>query len=114
MSDAQRTRLLWRGRETIDHALSLIESHASIEFQLASEYHHALFRAVYPAASPGALEEIDADGGPELLAKVATINGLEDMEALVSPLRKVRAAVRIWGRARISITVPEAPSDDDH
>ena len=104
MSNAQKTQLLWRGRETIDEVLPLIKPSATIEIQLAAEYHHALFRAVHPAAPPGAVEEIDADGGPELLTKVAAINGLEDMKALISPLTKARAAVRISGRAKISIS----------
>ena len=112
-SDQPPIPIIWRGPETAAEIQALLRPAAAIDVHLAEEYHHALFRALHPRASAGEPEELDSADGAELLRRVAKINGLEGINALVAPLERVHAQVHISGRAKIAITVPEDAGPGD-
>lgn len=107
MSEQPAIPILWRGPETVEEVLSRLRPGTDIELQLAGEYHHALFRVLYPDAAPGQPEELDCAGGAELLQPMAGISGLEGIAGLIAPLRQARARVHVIGRARIAIMLPD-------
>ncbi|HID81872.1 MAG TPA: hypothetical protein EYH06_08745 [Chromatiales bacterium] len=99
--------LLWHGSETVSTARSLLEKKQSVNIQLAANYHHAFAAHLNPEASKEQSEEITLEGGPELLAHIAEIRGLEEFSDLVEPARQTNASVRLENPALVIISVPE-------
>jgi hypothetical protein len=105
MDEEKKTRLLWRGNETIETILGLIQSPVCIEIDLPMDYHHALFSKLNPDAEQGSPEVIDISGGPELLERIAVIKGLEYLKILVTRLSKTHTTIQLSDPARIMISV---------
>ena len=101
-------KLPWRGRETIESIPLLLEGAQRIEITLPSNYNHALFETLHPGEPPAQLEEIDAAGGPELLAHIAAVSGLEEFSVLTGPLTAARARVQVLSPAKVFIILPGA------
>lgn len=101
-------KLTWHGHETVESIPALLDQAEQIEVILPLNYNHALFQRLHPHAPPAELEDIDVSGGPELLEKIATINGLEEFHALVGTLTTARAAVRVASPPKVVITLPAA------
>jgi hypothetical protein len=98
--------LPWHGHETIKSIPALLDDALQIEITLPSNYNHSLFSLLHGDNAPGAVEEIRARGGPQLLAKIATVKGLEEMSSLIEPLTAAGAKVQILSPPRILITLP--------
>ena len=101
-------KLTWRGRETVEALPPLLDHAEQIEIDLPAGYNHSLFRLLRPDAPPVQLEETDVSGGPQLLASIASIKGLEELSKLIEPLTAARAAVRVSSPPKIVITLPGA------
>ncbi|MDN5850321.1 MAG: hypothetical protein L0H63_11925 [Nitrococcus sp.] len=101
-------KLPWHGHETIESIPSLLDRAEQIEITLPANYNHALFRILHPDQEHARLEVIDASGGPELLAKIATVSGLEGLVALTGALTAAQAKVRVASPPTIVITLPAA------
>lgn len=101
-------KLPWHGHETIEAVPSLLDQAQRIEITLPANYNHALFRVLHPDEPPAQLEEIDASGGPELLADIATVTGLEEFSALIAALTASRATVQVASPPKVLITLPAA------
>ena len=99
-------RLVWRGHETIEAIPTLLKQAKQIEIELPANYNHALLRTLNPDAPVAGLEDIDASGGPGLLTDIATVNGLEELAALVEILSSAHASVQIVSPPTLVITVP--------
>ena len=104
-------RLTWHGHETITVIPKLLDEAEEIEIALPLDYNHSLFHALHPDARPADLEDIDAQGGPELLARVATVSGLNELAQLVEVLKQVQASIRVSSPPTILITVPNNKPD---
>jgi hypothetical protein len=101
-------KLPWHGHETIASIPSLLDKGDRIEILLPSNYNHALFRVLHPGEPPAQLEEIDVSGGPELLAKIATVTGLEEFATLTQTLASADARVQVVSPPKVLITLPSA------
>jgi hypothetical protein len=101
-------RLTWRGRETVAILPRLLDQTEQIEIALPADYNHALFHALHPDAPPSAPEDIDSSGGPELLADIARIHGLEELGTLTAALNRVQAGVRLISPPTLLIDIPAA------
>ncbi|WP_151898891.1 hypothetical protein [Nitrosospira lacus] len=99
-------RLTWHGHETVESIPALLDQAGQIEVILPLNYNHTLFHRLHPHAPAAELEDIDVSGGPELLARIATINGLEKLDALVGMLTTARAVVRIVSPPKVVIKLP--------
>lgn len=88
-------KLTWRGHETIESIPPLLGNARQIEILLPSNYNHSLFCALHPDEPPAQLEEINASGGSELLAVIATVNGLEEFIALARALTTAHIEVQV-------------------
>ncbi|MEO6430809.1 MAG: hypothetical protein ABIO50_03520 [Nitrosospira sp.] len=88
-------KLTWRGHETIESIPPLLDDARQIEIILPANYNHSLFCALHPDEPPAQLEEIDASGGPELFAVIATVKGLEEFIALARALATARIEVQV-------------------
>lgn len=95
MNDKPEERLIWEGQTTLMALLSLVQARISLELQLAPDYHFALFRHLYPQAATAEAKQIDVSGGAELLAKVAEIQGLNELAELVAPIAAAGGRVHI-------------------
>jgi hypothetical protein len=102
-------KLPWHGHETIESIPSLLDTAQEIEITLPSNYNHSLFSVLHPGEPPAQLEKIEASGGPELLADIASVKGLEEMKTLIDPLAAAKAKVRVVSPPKIVITLPAAP-----
>lgn len=95
--------LPWRGPETIESIPQLLDHAQQIEIVLPDSYNHALFTALHPDAPPAQLEDMNSSGGPELLAAVAGVKGLEGFQELVDAAAAVNAIVEVSTPATIVI-----------
>jgi hypothetical protein len=102
------TKLTWRGHETVEAVPPLLDHAEQIEIDLPAGYNHSLFRLLHPDAPPVQLEETDVSGGPQLLANIASIKGLEELSKLIGPLTTARATVQVCSPPKIVITLPGA------
>lgn len=103
MNDTPSITLSWRGQETIQSIPQLLEHAGQIEIILPDSYNHALFTVLHPDAPPAQLEDVNSSGGPELLADIATVKGLEGFGQLVDPSAAANAVVEISTSATIII-----------
>lgn len=103
-------KLTWRGHETVESIPALLDQTEQIEIVLPANYNHALFRKIFPHAPLAEPEHIDVSGGPELLAEIATVTGLEELSALTPALAAAHARVQVISPPKIIITRPAANS----
>lgn len=101
-------KLTWHGHETIESVPSLLDQAQQVEITLPSNYNHSLFCKLHPDEPPAQLEEIHASGGPELLADIAAVSGLEEFTALSEPLAASNATVQVVSPPKVVITLPAA------
>ena len=87
--------LTWHGMATVDVARAAVSDHRDVELQLPAGFHHAVLVRFRAQAVAGRDEAVDVAGGPELLARVATIHGLDALGALHDPAVREHAHVRI-------------------
>lgn len=87
--------LTWHGSATVDAARAAVNDHRDVELQLPAGFHHAVLVRFRTQAAPGRGETVDVAGGPELLARAATIHGLDGLAALHDPVVREHAHVRI-------------------
>lgn len=97
-------RLIWHGHETIASLPALLEQTEQIGIDLPVNYNHALFRRLHPQAHAAELENIDRSGGPELLAEIAAIAGLEEFAALTEALTAAGATVQVVSPPQVIIS----------
>jgi len=88
MAKTEVIRLTWGGRETVASTTEALLRYAKVEIALPASMHHALFRRLYPDADVAEPEEVDVAGGAELIATLATLEGLEAMAGLAEPLTR--------------------------
>ena len=88
-------RLRWDGAPSIKAARSALRQGGRVEIELPLETHHALYRHLHPDAPRGPDEDIDASDSLELLGRVATVAGLEELAQLRPAVRRARYRVRL-------------------
>jgi hypothetical protein len=97
--------LPWRGRETIANTPKLLDKARQVKITLPDNYNHSLFSVFHPGAQPGNTEVVDVSGGPELLAAVASIKGLEGIAQLADELPTEELSVRVVSPPAIVMTL---------
>lgn len=95
MSRAGRIELAWEGDATIKEARSALRRGDEVEIGLAVGLHHALFRHLHPEDARGMPEDLEEEGGPELLRRIAGVAGLEELARLEQPAKLARYRVRL-------------------
>lgn len=108
MTDQLPLRLIWHERATVAEIRQQLHRAQQIEITLPADYNHALFRALNPSAPAGAVERLDTRGGPELLAQIATVPGLEALAGLTGMLDAAGAALHILSPPTLVIDLPTA------
>lgn len=104
MTDESVVKLTWHGEETVEAVLEHIGAAQHIEVIFPSNYNHALFRALNPEASEGAAEDLDAQGGAEVLTRMARVSGLESLARLRQALGNAGARIELYSPPRLIIT----------
>jgi hypothetical protein len=97
--------LNWRGKETIEAALSRLSSPGRVEIVLPVDYNHALFARLNPDAEPARQEDLNVEGDETLLREVSSLHGLEALAGLIEPLSRVSAKVTVVSPPRIVIVL---------
>jgi hypothetical protein len=105
MNNEPLIELPWHGYETIESISALLNEAEQIKITLPENYNHALFCALHPG-EPVSVENIDVSGGPELLASISTVSGLEEFSSLDDALTRARASIHVISPATIVITLP--------
>lgn len=98
--------LRWDGAPCLEAARAAMRKRSRIEIALPLETHHALFRHLHPEAPRGPDEDIDASGGAELLATVASVAGLEGIDALSAPLKRARYRAQLVSPEPLLLLLP--------
>ena len=84
--------LSWRGEPSVHAAREAMKKGRTLAIALPLGTHHALFRHLHPEAAPGAPETFETEGGPELLARIATVAGLAALAGLAGTARRQQGA----------------------
>ena len=95
MSKAGRIELAWEGEETVAACRDAMKRGAEVEIGLAVGLHHALFRHLHPDDARGMPEDLEEEGGPQLLRRIAAVAGLEELARLERPAKLARYRVRL-------------------
>ena len=106
MEKVPMTCLTWRGQETIESVMALLDRTMRIEIELPANYNHALFSLLHPGKTASAVESVDRSAGPELLTEIASLAGLEKLGELKETL-STKTTIRIVSPPRVIITLPE-------
>jgi hypothetical protein len=106
MEMTQGMRLDWSGRDTLVAGRAALARGLPVEIHLPANYHHALFARIHPEAAPAGAETLDVQGGPELLAKIAEIDGLQEFGLLFTPASETQARVHIRSPSPTVIVAP--------
>jgi hypothetical protein len=101
-------KLTWGGRDTVETVKRIIDQAEQIQISLPTDYNHVLFRTLYPGLPAAEPEDIAAQGGAELLERIATISGLEELAALTGVLADARARVRVVSPPTLVLELPPA------
>lgn len=80
-------RLMWTGQGPLDEAVAVLNRDGCVELELPAEFHHALFRHLHPRAGAVQAEQVDEEGGAELLERVAEIDQLAQLNTLIAALK---------------------------
>jgi hypothetical protein len=91
--------LRWPGARTLHAARAAIRQRLPVEIELPLETHHALCMRLHPDAPRTSAADLDESGGPELVAPLAAVAGLEQLSALERALRRAHY--------RLQVTSPE-------
>jgi hypothetical protein len=97
MATIEVIKLTWGGRETAACVVEALLRHAKVEIELPSSMHYALFRRLNPDADEAEPEEVNVAGGSEVIATLATLDGLQAMAELEEPV--VRSGYRLHLRS---------------
>lgn len=84
----------WEGAQSVKAARSAIASGSLVEIELPLEDHYALYRHLHPE-SRRAAEDLDVSGGGELLASIATVAGLDELDKLHAAVQRAHYRVRV-------------------
>ena len=99
--------LRWPGADTLKDARAAIRSRLPVEIELPLEVHYALYKHLHPDRPHTPSEDIDARGGAELLAPIATVAGLADLQQLEPAVRRAGYSVRLTSpEPRVLLTPP--------
>lgn len=106
----RKIEIEWRGEATIPEISEALNDNGRVDLVLPANFNHALFAHLYPDTEAGA-EEIDIEGGPELLRSVAGVDGLDDLLALKDLAETVDARIHIVSPPRLIMTcgAPASP-----
>lgn len=99
-------RLTWSGKDTSAHAIEAMQRRAKVEIALPASIHHALYSRLNPRADTAAMEAVDASGGAELVATLATLTGLEAMAELAEPLTRWGYRVHVISPGPVLSLIP--------
>ena len=100
--------LRWPGSDTLKDARAAIRSRLPVEIELPLEVHYALYKHLHPDRPHTPSEDIDAYGGAELLAPIATVAGLADLQKLEPALRRAHYRIHLTSPdPRLRLTPPE-------
>jgi hypothetical protein len=100
--------LRWPGTDTLKAARAAIRSGVPVDIELPLEVHYALYKHLHPDRPHTPSEEIDASGGAELLAPIATVAGLQDLQHLAPAVRRSHYRVHLTSpEPRLRLTPPE-------
>lgn len=100
--------LRWPGLDTLKAAREAIHSGQAIEIELPLEVHYALYTHLNPHPPHGAAENIDASGGAELLAPIASVAGLEELKRLQSAVKRAHYRVHLISpQPRVRLLPPD-------
>lgn len=99
-------KLTWGGHETAASTNDALLRRAKVEIALPSSMHHALFRHVYPDADAADTEEVDVAGGAELIATLASIEGLQAMAELAEPLARSGYRLHLHSPSPVLVLIP--------
>lgn len=101
-----KARFLWEGDATVKAAREALARGAAVEIALPLGVHHALFRHLYPDTAQGMPEDLDETGGPELLRRVSTVAGLEELARLERPAKAAGYRVQLLSPDPAVVLIP--------
>jgi hypothetical protein len=101
--------LRWDGAPTVKAARSAMRGHNPVAIELPLNMHYALYAHLHPERRHAPAEDIDTEGGAELLGPIASVAGLRELEDLAPTVRRARYRVRLTSPDPLIRLLPPAP-----
>lgn len=106
MAITEVIKLTWSGRETVVRTVEALQHRAKVEIALPTSMHHALFRRLHPDADAAEPEAMDVDAGVDLIATLATLDGLQPLGELSEPLTRLGYRLHLRSPAPVLSLIP--------
>lgn len=90
-------KFMWPAASIVTDAATAIRAGDHVEIALPASFHHVVFRHLHPEADAGGTETLDVVGGSEVLAKLASIAGLEGLSELQKEVEHAGFQVSLFG-----------------
>lgn len=87
--------LMWHGADTVEAASAEVRRSTDVALHLPASFHHAVAAHFRSPDAHSSVEAVGVNGGAELLARLCAIHGLEPLAALVPPVERAHARVRV-------------------
>lgn len=87
------SRLVWAGPATVEQIAENLQARRRTVVKLPASYHHALSMRLFQ--STRARGVMDLSGDARLLERIAALDGLDSLRALVEPMQEEGARVRL-------------------
>ena len=88
-----QSRLVWAGQASVEQIAANMRARRRTVLKLPANYHHALSMRLYQSAKARGV--MDVSGDATLLERIAGLDGLHDLSALVDPMRELGARIRL-------------------
>lgn len=92
----------WQGPQTLAGISAGLDEYGRVEVVLPHNFNHAVFEHLCGDGLSG-VEQIDVNGGAELVRAIAAVDGLEDLTPLAEVVENARATVHVISPPRIII-----------
>ena len=100
--------LPWEGEATVKEARKAMTEGSEVEIALPVNMHYVLSRHLHPQAAPGEPNAVDQTGGAEIIARMATLQGLESMHPLERAVQRSHYRVRLVSPSPLLMLSPPA------
>lgn len=93
-------RVSWTGIGPIDEVERTLRDRGRVDVELPAEFHHAIYAHFHPGGRRGAhAEQLDEEGGAELLGRVAEVGQLAAIAGLIPLVTERHGNVHVYSPA---------------
>jgi len=103
-----RETITWHGKASVTRITDAIDRGRAVNLQLPPEIHQAILSGIVSDEDRGASPVFEIRGGDELIDELASIDELEGIDALSTPVRRTGYRIAVTSAAPVIFIEPPA------